>query len=396
LSTCANSRKKISDERDVTIATGFAANNHAVPELAAVAVKDALANAGSAYAHSVILFLSGHFAHSKHSAQHAVTAASRAAGCLQVTGCTVPGVFTEKAWALDQPAAAALVMCGAVSLGPPHTNEARLSFALPSKLDPAWITDGQKRFGTLATDGDGEADGQVWTQGKLVDNGYCETALHGAQVDVQTHSAISRGIRVLSSPLEVTDSDNFEILQLGEETALDSLLRRLDPETRKLDTLPPQRIFAAIADPGIDTEQAMQSGRYTLIPILRVNRDERSVTLAAALPLRTTMWWTERDAVTAEKDTGKALIHVAPSAGHHAIFGLMFCCIGRGPYFYQGQDRDMALTRNSFPDLPLLGAYGAGEIAPFESPDGSPGNSLSKILSYSTVLTIATVADNHV
>lgn len=362
----------------MTVASGFAADDHAIPELAAIAVKDALMNAGSDYAHSIILFLSGHFAHH---AQPALTAASRAARCIQVIGCTVPGLFTEKSWALDQPAAAALVMCGSISLGTPRGDEARLTFALPSNLAAGWATDGQRHFGTLATDRDGEMEGQIWTQGRVTGMGCIEAALHGGQPQI----AVSRGIKTLTPPLEVTDSDSFEILQLGEETALDSLLRHLDPEMRKLDTLPPQLIFAALPEPGIDPVVARESGCYTLLPILRVNRDERSVTLAAPLPLHSILWWVARDPVSAEQDMSTTVAGLAATTrdtDKAAAFALMFSCIGRGPYFYQGHDRDVSLMREQFPNMPLIGAYCAGEIAPI--------GVQSSLISYSSVIAVVT------
>ena len=43
-------------------------------------------------------------------------------------------------------------------------------------------------------------------------------------------------------------------------------------------------------------------------------------------------------------------------------FALMFSCMGRGPYFYGGVDRDLELVRQRFPGMPLLGAYCAGEM----------------------------------
>ncbi len=360
------------------VATGFAAGDHAMPELAVSAVKDALAAAGSEYAHSMILFLSGHYA--RH-AQIAVTAASRAARCLQVCGCTVPGLFTEQAWALDQPAAAALVLCDSISLGLPRNDEARLCLALPTKDNTVWIGDGQRRFGTLATGGEEEeTGGQVWAQSKVADSGRIEAALHGAQMRI----GVSRGIKTLTPPLEVTDSDGFEILQLGEDTALDNLLQRLDPDIRKHETLPPQRIFAALPEPGIDPQTAMNSGRYTLLPIRHVNRAERSVSLAAPLPLHSTMWWALRDPASAEQDMSATLDGLAAEGGNEPAFALMFSCIGRGPYFYQDKARDVSLVRERFPGLPLLGVYGAGEIAPL----GQPGSHPSRLISYSTVLTL--------
>jgi small ligand-binding sensory domain FIST len=45
----------------------------------------------------------------------------------------------------------------------------------------------------------------------------------------------------------------------------------------------------------------------------------------------------------------------------------MFSCIGRGPYFYGGEDRDLDILRERFPKLPILGTYGTGQIAPTTS-----------------------------
>ena len=359
-----------------TVATGFATGEHPLPELASMAVKDALANADSGYAHSVVLMLSGHFV--RH-AQPAITAASRSARCLQITGCTVPGVFTEKSWSLDQPAVAALVLCGSISLGLPRADETRLSLALHSQIEPTWITDEAQRFGTLATDGEGESEGQVWTQGKVCINGRAEVGFHGAQLQIAT----SRGIRMLTPLLEVTDRDNFEILQLGEDTALDSLLRKLDPDTRKLDALPPQRIFAALPEAGIDPDFAISSGRYTLLPILRVNRDERSVTLAAPLPTHAQLCWAIREPASAELDMRATVDQLAGNQKSPPAFALMFSCIGRGPYFYQGNDLDLSILRERFTDMPVLGAYCAGEIAPL-------GPGINQLISYSSVVGLVT------
>jgi hypothetical protein len=45
-------------------------------------------------------------------------------------------------------------------------------------------------------------------------------------------------------------------------------------------------------------------------------------------------------------------------------FALMFSCLGRGPLFYGNDDRDLLAFREIFPGVPLLGAYGSGQIAP--------------------------------
>jgi small ligand-binding sensory domain FIST len=42
----------------------------------------------------------------------------------------------------------------------------------------------------------------------------------------------------------------------------------------------------------------------------------------------------------------------------------MLSCLGRGPYFFGGADRDLDILRQRYPGMPIVGAYGAGQIAP--------------------------------
>ena len=48
--------------------------------------------------------------------------------------------------------------------------------------------------------------------------------------------------------------------------------------------------------------------------------------------------------------------------GSKPDFGLLFSCIGRGP-FYDGIDHDLNIITQQLPNMPLLGFYGNGEIA---------------------------------
>lgn len=353
-------------------ATGFAAGDKADADLAVLAVKDALANAGCDYAHSVILFLTSHFGRN---AQQAVTAASRTARCLQVSGCTTPGVFTDRSWALHQPAAAALVLSGPISLGPVQATEPTMTFALPEHINSDWLIPYPPRYGTLATGLDEREGGKVWAQGKVREDNV-ETSFRGASV----RTALSRGLRFLSPTLFVTEQDGFEVFQLSGNPALDTLLHQLPPEASGLDTLPLQRLCALVLEPGLPTPLALRDGRYSLLPLLGINSSERSVTLAAPLPPDTALVWAWREPNAAEADTTDALDHLTAGNQPAPDFALMFSCLGRGPYFFQGHDRDLALLSARFPSLPVLGAYGGGEIAAL-----GDGNVL---LSYSTVFSL--------
>ena len=43
---------------------------------------------------------------------------------------------------------------------------------------------------------------------------------------------------------------------------------------------------------------------------------------------------------------------------------IVFSCIGRGPHHHGGDDRDLACLRQVFPQLPLIGTCGTGQMAP--------------------------------
>ena len=354
-------------------ATGFAAGDQALPELAARAVEDALARAGSSHAHSVILFLTSAFA--RH-AQLAVSAAGRAAGCLQVAGGTCPGVFTEQTWALHQPAAAALVLCGSVSLGPLQKGEPAFTLVQPEKLSAEWLLPYPPRFGMLASGPEEGPPGVVWGQGKLRGDGRFEAGFHAAR----TRTAVSRGLQILSPTLQVTDRDGVERFFLSGSPALTTLLAQLPPAMGNAESMPVQRLCALVLEPGIPSALALDEGRYTVVPVMGINPRERSVSLAAPLPEACPLVWAWRTPEAAANDTRAALAQLAAEGGPAPDFALLMACMGRGPYFFQGHDQDLALLRAAHPALPVIGAYGAGEIAPF-----AEGNAL---LSYSTVITL--------
>jgi small ligand-binding sensory domain FIST len=71
-----------------------------------------------------------------------------------------------------------------------------------------------------------------------------------------------------------------------------------------------------------------------------------------------------RQALAAERDTRGAVDRAADELGTEPEFAILLSCLGRGPYFFGGADRDLEILRQRFPGLPIVGAYGAGQIAP--------------------------------
>jgi small ligand-binding sensory domain FIST len=344
----------------MTIATALATGRNAHEDLVRDAVAQAMAKAGITHANSVLLFLTPEFARDP---QPALRAASKAANCMQVVGCSAAGIFTEEDWVLDAPAAAAMVFGGDVSLVPAHggsQEELILALAAPNALNSAWIKAPGQRFGGVSGDATGQGPFKVWCGAKVSPSGRCETLLHRARGAV----GVSQGVRALSPPLEITQVSGYDVVTLTSQPALNVLARELPLEVRELDHIPLHLILAGVIFGDPDT--AIKEGRYRLSPVISTNADDRSVTLSARLSPGERMFWALRQPLAAERDMRFTIDRVEKQLERQPDFGLFFPCMGRGPYFYGGIDRDLELLKGRFPTMPLIGFYGNGEIAPLD------------------------------
>jgi small ligand-binding sensory domain FIST len=321
-------------------ATGLVTGHRPQPELAQEAVQFALAAAGLQRADNVILFLSREF--SRH-APAAVLAAARSAGCLSVHGCTVSGLFTERGWQLDQPSAAALVFSAPEANGPGESPT--LSFSGHSRLPFDW-QEGAPRAGLI------DSDAVAWAHGRITDHGCAEIRLPG----LDARLARASGLRLLGEAAPVEQCRGYELVRVGGHRAVDSLYRALPAELRDQ---PPLHRIAAV-----------RTADEPAIAIVSANGDG-SLMLAETLNEGDTITWAIRQPLAAEQEIRAALNAAALANIQNATvspknrpnFALMFSCIGRGPLFYGNDDRDLLAFRETFPDTPLLGAYGSGQIA---------------------------------
>lgn len=330
-----------------------------------------MAKSGLTVANCVLLFLTPEFARDP---QPALLAASRASSCTRIIGCSAAGIFTEQDWILDAPAAAAMVF-GGVSLVPasqPHDEDLILSLAAPNAINTAWIREPGRRFGGISGDATGQGPFKVWCGARVNENGRCEATLK----DIHGVVGVSQGIRALNGPLEITRSSGYDVLTLGQQAALNILARELPLDLRSHDNIPLHLLMAGIIHG--DPEQAIEEGRFHLASIISANADDRSVTLSTPADPGTHLFWAVRQPLAAERDMRLTLDRLQKELGETPDFGLLFPCMGRGPYFYGGVDRDLDLVRQRFPGMPLIGFYGNGEIAPL--------NGANQLLQYAAVL----------
>jgi small ligand-binding sensory domain FIST len=354
------------------VATGLALGKSALPELAAQAVTMAMEKADITQPSSVLLFLTSEFAADP---QSAIKAAAKAASCTQFIGCSATGIFTEEDWVIDSPAAAAMVFTN-LNFSHPKAEETQkngdflLTLTAPNAINTTWLNSSGARFGGVSGDAIGHGPFSVWQNGKGTTQGYCEVALNNTNMAV----AASHGLKIIASPRKITAVHGNDLLTVANLSALNTLTSAWQKHAKTNDAPPYHQLMAVYASKA----SALERGEYSVASIIIENASEASVTLTKSLQVGDWLSWAIRDVDAAQVDIVKTAGELKQQLGTEPEFALLFSCLGRGPYFYNGQDQDLALLKTLFPKLPIIGFYGNGEIAPI--------NGTNELLQYSAVL----------
>ncbi len=340
------------------VATGMCYGAPARPQHAERAVADALEKAGLTTANSVLLFLTPDFAHDPRAA---LTTAARTAGCTQVFGCTGAGLLTEQEWLFDSPAAAAMVFGGSICLSPTQPTQRgplTLSLSTPTGLSTDWLDAPVARIGALSTDEFGHGPFSVWNGSRVVGDGHTHVKVSGTRHSV----SVGQGVRALTAPMEVAEVEGFDIRRLGNYPALNVLVNALPASVRRMERIPLHMLMCGVTFG--DPNTAIREGRFRLDYIVSANPRDNSITLSQPLNPGARLFWAIRDKISVERAMREAIERGCTALRTAPDFGLLFPCISRGPSFFGGRDRDIELLKDRCPDMPLIGFYGNGEIAP--------------------------------
>lgn len=357
----------------ICVATGLSHGVRADPLHAAQAVQQALARAELDRANAVLLFLTHEYADDP---EPALRAAARAAGSMQVIGCTGTGVLTEDEWLLDSPGAAAMVFGGSMQLDLSSNHmddtETLLSLCTPAGLDSDWLDVPAKRIGAISGDPFGHGPFKVWSGSRIADSGRVEARISRWRAGI----SVSQGVRALTAPIKVAEVAGHDLMRLGNYPALNVLVRSLPQTLRDQQRIPLHLLMGGVTFGDPDT--AIGDGRFRLNHIVSANLNKQSITLADQLQPGESLFWAMRDTLAAEREMKQTVRYAGERLGASPDFALLFPCMGRGPHFYGSRDRDLEILRAAYPGLPIIGFYGNGEIGPLETDN--------HLFQYSTVL----------
>lgn len=322
------------------------------------AVSAAIEAAGADQIMGMFLFLTDDHLHDT---QAALRAAARVSRCTQIVGCSAMGVFTDEDWTVDSSGAAALVLANGASIGLAETaahGRTLVSLGTPEGASAEWLNEAVPRLGAIASDSSGRGPFRVWSRGRIEDGGRAACSLEGVRIDI----AVAQGVRALTAPLEVAEADGFNVVKLGRYPALNVLINALPPALRNMERIPLHMLMCGVTFG--DPESAIDEGRFRLDHIVAANLEDHSVTLADELHRGQRLFWALRDRLAARRELQRVLDRSLAASNQPPDFGLLFSCLGRGPGFYGGTDLDIETLRTKCPDMPFVGFYGNGEIAP--------------------------------
>ncbi len=349
--------RNLLNEQNVATGVSYGAIVH--EEHARAAVEKALAKMAPCTVGSVLLFLSSGFAYEP---QKALKEAAKAAGTPQVFGCCAKSLLTEEEWLLDAEGAVAMVFPSEHSLMPLNVLEQQgydpaviLTLTTPNAATIAVNSSDRPQIGAVTTDEYGHGPFSVWQSGRIIENEYSQSAFPNS---LDTHLVISEGIKAFSPIMQVNRSSDHNLYEIDLEAASDNLLHHI-PGSHE-DAL--FGLLCAVSE--TSDPESIRHGHYRLHHVVSVDRENQSVKLSGSVKAGRHMFWATRDAAVAEKSMMSKLVKVKETLEKPPLFALMFPNIGRGPEFFNGQDQDLLAFQKSFPDTPLIGFYGNGEIAP--------------------------------
>jgi small ligand-binding sensory domain FIST len=194
---------------------------------------------------------------------------------------------------------------------------------------------------------------------------------------VKVEVGVSHGLHILNAPQLINEVRGHDVVKLDAQSALNVLQGAYQQYANQSeDSLPLHLLMAITADTVADIEAC----HYQLSTIVSGNDEDASVTLSKSPKNGQYLSWGLREVEAAQADLKLTAENLVSDLNAEPDFGMLFSCLGRGPYFYNGIDRDLAVLKQRFPDMPLIGFYGNGEIAPI--------NGVNELLQYSAVLAL--------
>ena len=177
------------------------------------------------------------------------------------------------------------------------------------------------------------------------------------------HVAVTQGCRPLCGPLEITESHENLIMEIGGRPAMD-VLRELAPEgiLERRESAFNYLFVGLMPDP---RAPEVRAGEYLIRNILTTDEDTGVIGISEEVEEGQRVVFALREGKAAREDLERVLRGFSREQDRDRFrFGLYFNCLARGRSLYHEEGVDARLLSRALPGVPLLGFFCNAEIAP--------------------------------
>lgn len=214
--------------------------------------------------------------------------------------------------------------------------------------------------GGAASGRHGERRSFQWQGPEITVQGAAGLLLTG---DFALRLGVAQGCQPIGQPSRISRAQGNKIVELGGRPALERLQETVAALPKQEAERAAHSLFAGIALE--EAEHPIGQGDLLVRPLVGVDPNSGIVAVAEQVREGQTIQFVLRDARAARADMRRMLESLyAATCRIRPRFGFYFNCLGRGVGLYGDPNHDLTLIKEFFGDLPLIGFFGNGELAP--------------------------------
>ena len=177
--------------------------------------------------------------------------------------------------------------------------------------------------------------------------------------DVPIRAVVSQGCRPIGKPLTITSAERNLAHELAGRPAMERLQEIVQAATDADRKLMREGLHVGIV---VDEHRLdFERGDFLVRNLLGVDQSTGSLAISEPVEVGQTVQFQVRDAAAADEDLRCLLEGVSGSGA------LMFTCNGRGTQLFDRPDHDAGVVAELLGEVPMAGAFCAGEIGPIGS-----------------------------
>ncbi len=215
--------------------------------------------------------------------------------------------------------------------------------------------------GAAAENGKEEKTYQIEGETAAFDS-ICGLALGG---NFRVETGITRSCHPFGEALRITRAEGNMIYEMDGRPAYDILLESLSQLEFENPSQIFQRVFLGVPLKSFQTD--FLAAPYLIRNIMGVNAKKGMLSCVGPVEEGEFVTFTVRDPNLARQDLKATLDDLKMRIdGSKVHFGFYFNCCARGELLYGKTNQDVNLIREIFPNIPIIGFFSYGEIAPVD------------------------------